>query len=74
MEIKIGIVNVAREVSIESTLSGEEVNKRVSDALASNGVLDLADDKGRRVLIPAQAIGYVDLGPENARRVGFGAV
>ena len=74
MEIKIGIVNVAREVSIESTLSGEEVNQRVSEALASNGVLDLADDKGRRVLIPAQAIGYVDLGPENARRVGFGAV
>lgn len=74
VEIKIGILNVTREVSIDSTLSGEEVSQRLADAIASNGVLDLSDDKGRRVIIPAQSIGYIDLGPENARKVGFGAV
>ena len=74
MEIKIGIVNVAREVSIESTLTGEDVSQRVADALASNGVLDRSDDKGRRVVVPAQNIGYVDLGPEHSRPVGFGSV
>ena len=37
---------------------------------ASIGVLDLSDDKGRRVIVPAQSIGYIDLGPENARKVG----
>ncbi|MBO1030892.1 DUF3107 domain-containing protein [Tessaracoccus sp. SD287] len=74
MDIKIGILNVTREVSIESTLTGEEVSKKLSDALASNGLLDLSDEKGRRVIVPAQSIGYIDLGPENARKVGFGSV
>lgn len=74
MDIKIGIVNVAREVSIESTLTGEEVAAKVTAALESNGLLDISDDKGRRVIVPAQQIGYIDLGPENARKVGFGAV
>ncbi|MGA4668625.1 DUF3107 domain-containing protein [Propionibacteriaceae bacterium Y1923] len=74
MDIKIGIVNVAREVSIESTLTGEEVAEKVTEALNSNGLLDLSDDKGRRVIVPAAQIGYIDLGPENARKVGFGAV
>ena len=74
VDIKIGILNVAREVSIESTLTGEEVSEKLAEAVASNGVLDLSDDKGRRVIVPAQSIGYIDLGPENARKVGFGAV
>lgn len=74
VDIKIGILNVTREVSIESTLTGEEVSKKLSDALASNGLLDLSDEKGRRVIVPAQSIGYIDLGPENARKVGFGSV
>lgn len=74
VDIKIGILNVTREVSIESNLTGEEVSQKLADAVASNGVLDLSDDKGRRVIVPAQSIGYIDLGPENARKVGFGAV
>ena len=34
----------------------------------------LIDDKGRKVLIPAAQVAYVDLGAEHARAVGFGAL
>ena len=36
----------------------------------NDGFIDL---KGRKVLIPAAQVAYVDLGAENARPVGFGA-
>lgn len=74
MEIKIGIQNITREITLESSQSAEEVTELVRQALDKGGVLDLADDKGRRVLVAAERIGYVDLGVENVRRVGFGAV
>ena len=35
--------------------------------------LDLRDEKGRRVIVPAGALGYVDLGEPSRGRVGFGA-
>ncbi len=34
----------------------------------------MTDERGRKVLIPAAKIAYVDLGEENARHVGFGSV
>lgn len=74
VEIKIGIQNVSREVSLESNQSAEEVLALVNEALEKKSILDLADEKGRRVLVPAAQIGYVDMGPESVRRVGFGAV
>lgn len=72
MEIKIGINNIPREVSLESDQSADEVEQALRAALADNGVLSLTDTKGRRVFVPAQQIGYVDLGKEHQRPVGFG--
>ena len=46
----------------------------MAEALASNGIFSLTDDKGRKVLIPAAQVAYIDLGTENARPVGFGAL
>lgn len=74
MEIKIGIQNVNREISIETTATSESVEKSLRAALSDDGVLTLTDDKGRKVLIPARQIGYVDLGQEHQRPVGFGTV
>jgi len=33
----------------------------------------LTDDKGRRVMVPAGALGYVEVGEPSRGRVGFGA-
>lgn len=74
MEVKIGITDVAREVSIETQSSAEEVTAELRNALDSGGLLELVDEKGRRLLVPAGRIGYVDLGSPSARTVGFGAV
>lgn len=71
MEIRIGIQNVAREVVLESELSNSEVNDLVSKAIADGISLALKDPKGREVLIPAAGIAYVEIGPEEVRRVGF---
>lgn len=74
MEVKVGIQNIGREVVVETTVSAAEVEKGLSEAVAEGGLFTLSDEKGRKVLIPAAGIAYVDLGAEHARAVGFGAV
>ncbi|WP_061960822.1 DUF3107 domain-containing protein [Demequina flava] len=72
MEIRIGVQNVAREIVIDTDMSSDDVVKAVSDAVAG-ATLDLSDSKGRRLVVPAGALGYVEIGEESKRRVGFGA-
>ena len=74
MEVKVGIRNVQREVSLETKATAAALEEQLAVAIASGGVFALTDDKGRKVLIPAQQIAYVDLGSEHTRPVGFGAV
>ena len=75
MEIKIGVQNVARELTVESALTSEEVVSLVSAALTgASGVLELDDDKGRKVIVPVAQLGYVEIGEQSVRRVGFGAL
>ena len=74
MEIKIGITNIAREVTFETDATPDEVAQKVREAVAGSSLLDLTDDKGRRILVPGERLGYVDLGSPSARAVGFGAV
>ena len=73
MEIKVGVKQVSREIVVESNQTATEVEKAVSAALGEDEVLVLTDTHGRKVLIPGASIGYVDIGEESARRVGFGS-
>ena len=73
MEIKIGVQDTPREVSLDSTDTSENVIAAVEAALASGGVLTLVDDRGRTVMVPAAKIAYVEIGSADAdRRIGFG--
>ncbi|GAB4099887.1 DUF3107 domain-containing protein [Sinomonas halotolerans] len=74
MEIKIGIQNVARELVLESEKDADEVSKLVAEAVSSGSHLRLEDEKGRQVIVPGAAIAYVELGAQEQRRVGFGAL
>ncbi|HEU5332590.1 MAG TPA: DUF3107 domain-containing protein [Actinocrinis sp.] len=75
MEIKIGVQHAARELSLESELSAEEVEKTVSAALAGKtSLLVLTDEKGRKVIVPTDRLAYVEIGEPSSRRVGFGAL
>ncbi len=75
MEVKIGVQYAARELVLESAQSPDEVAKAVSEALKADlGVLSLVDEKGRRVLVPADKLAYVEIAETEQRRVGFGAL
>lgn len=72
MEVKIGVQHVGRELVLESAQTPEEVEKAVSAALADqSGVLQLVDEKGRRVIVPVAKLGYVEIAEQLHRRVGF---
>lgn len=71
MEIRIGVQNVSREIVLETDKSADDVAAIVAKAVAG-GTLQLTDVKGRRIVVPSAAIGYVDMGEETKRRVGFG--
>lgn len=75
MEVKIGVQHAPREIVLESGQSAEEVEQAIADALAGTSqLLSLTDEKGRKVLVPADKIAYVELGEPAVRRVGFGAL
>lgn len=74
MEIKIGILEISRELSVETEATAAQVEKDLKKALEDDGLLTLTDEKGRKVLIPADRIAYLDLGQEKSRPVGFGTV
>ncbi|ALE06737.1 ATP-binding protein [Arthrobacter sp. ERGS1:01] len=74
MEIKIGIQNIGREIVLESEQGVDEIAAQVSEALAKGTELRLKDEKGRVIIVPGSALGYVELGGEKARSVGFAAL
>jgi Protein of unknown function (DUF3107) len=72
VEVKIGIQLAPRELVIETTLSADDVIRRFHGALADGHLLTLDDTKGNTVLIAADKIAYLELGPSGQRQVGFG--
>ncbi|MEU3446116.1 DUF3107 domain-containing protein [Streptomyces thermolilacinus] len=75
MEVKIGVQHAPREIVLESGQSAEDVERAVAEALSGKAqLLSLEDDKGRRVLVPADRLAYVEIGEPTVRRVGFGAL
>lgn len=73
MDIRIGIVNVAREIHIEVDDDAAPAVAEAAAAAAAGDtkVLWVQDRSGRRVAIPADKLAYVDIGPSGDRRVGF---
>lgn len=72
MEVKVGVADTARELVLNSDQSPDEIETLVTNALKdSSGTLSLVDDKGRRYLVPAGRVAYVEIGTADSRRVGF---
>ncbi|UXY29760.1 DUF3107 domain-containing protein [Streptomyces sp. HUAS TT20] len=75
MEVKIGVQHAPREIVLESGQSTEEIERVVSEALAGKTqLLSLEDERGRKVLVPADRLAYVELGEPTVRKVGFSAL
>ena len=73
MEIKIGVQDIAREISLDTNDSAEQVIASYKKAIDGDGLLQLTDDRGRVIVVPTSKIAYLEIGSESARRVGFGA-
>ena len=53
MDIELGIQNVARTVTFSTEQSADEVNTAIADAVENGKTINLTDDKGRRIVVPA---------------------
>jgi Protein of unknown function (DUF3107) len=72
VEVKIGVQNVAREITFETDASADTVAKAVRAAVENGTALELTGEKGRQLLVPAGVLGYVQIGESEKRGVGFG--
>ena len=72
MEVKIGVRQAPRELTLDTDLDKEEVTKRARTAIENNTLFEIQDSKNRYILVPGSAIGYLEVGDEQQRRVGFG--
>ncbi len=74
MEVKIGVKGSPRELVVETDSTSDEIAEALRSVTGvDNAVLELIDTKGRRVLVPAQHIVFVEIGEQEQRKVGFGA-
>jgi hypothetical protein len=72
VEVKIGVQHTPRELVVDSAQTPDEVQQLVADAInGGDGILSLEDEKGRRVIVPAAKIAYVEIAEAETRRVGF---
>jgi hypothetical protein len=72
VEIRIGIVNSARELNFESADSAASIEEAVSAALSGKApFLKLSDETGKVYLVPTATLGFVEIGDDKVRRVGF---
>ncbi|MFI9327340.1 DUF3107 domain-containing protein [Kitasatospora sp. NPDC052868] len=75
MEVKIGVQNAPREIVIESPQTADEVQDAVAKALeGTEKLFSLTDEHGRRVIVPAERLAYVEIGEPAVRKVGFGTL
>jgi len=76
VEVTIGLQHIARELSVDVDTSTKDLTTQLELALGegSNGLFELTDTRGRVIVVPAKSIGYVEIGPEETRRVGFGSL
>ena len=74
MEVKIGVVYSAKELSVELDGKADEIVATVKDALKGGApIIWLTDKKGRRVGVPTDKVAYIEVAEEDtAKRVGFG--
>jgi DNA-binding MurR/RpiR family transcriptional regulator len=75
MEVRIGVKGAPRELVLDSNQSADEIEQIVDAALKDgSATVTLTDDKGRRIVVAADKLAYVEIAESEGRRVGFGAI
>lgn len=74
MEIKIGVANVHKEltVTVKNREDLERLLKEVESAVEQqSGIVWFRDDDGTRIGVPADKLAYVEVETDRERPVGF---
>lgn len=72
MEVKIGVQHATRELVIDTDQSSDDIEKTIAQVVAGDDqVLVLEDTKGRKVVVPADRLAYVEIGSPTVGQVGF---
>lgn len=74
VEVKIGIQSIPRELMIETNASAQDVEAALTSAMADGGLFMLRDDKGGKIIVPVDKIGYLEFSGSDQRRVGFSSL
>ena len=53
--------------------SRDAVARRYGEHLTDRDLLALTDERGRRIIVPANLVAYVEIAQADGRRVGFGS-
>ena len=72
MQVRIGVQSVPKELVVETSLSADEVEQAVSDALSDTDGVFTLNSKSGRVVVPAAKLAYVEIGGGDVPSVGFG--
>ena len=73
-EVRIAVANVSSDLAFESPATLAEISAAVSTAISGGTPLVLKDVRGRTIMVPADRIGFVEIGEQTERRVGFGSL
>lgn len=72
MEIRIGIIQSPRELSFETSVAADELQRTVAAALTGGDPLvTFTDTKGKQYFVATGSIAYIEVGTETTRKVGF---
>jgi hypothetical protein len=74
MELRIGVVHTAKELSLEVDGKADDVVGEIERALDQGAkVVWLTDARGRRVGVASEKIAYIEVDEDSANKhVGFG--
>lgn len=71
-DVRIAITNVSSELVFDCPMSVDDIRAAVTAAITSGSPLVLSEVRGREIIVPAEKIGFVEIGEQVERRVGFG--
>lgn len=75
MEIRIGIIQAPKEVTLEvdDSTDVDALKATIEASIADEKLIWLTDRKGRQTAIPGGRVAYVELGVSGAEsKIGFG--
>ena len=72
VEVRIGITDSPRELTIELSNTADDIEATVARALHEGSHSAFTDEKGRRLIVPAAKVGFVEVSARSERKVGFG--